>query len=343
MTGEKEKPVIWFNTWFSAIYNTITALRKLPIELHIIGTNKSADCTYKDIVDEFYTEFGVRGAKEYVEFALDFCERHSVDIFFPKQYMNLIARHKREFERIGTTVVCENDELLDEFKSKSYIYQLLDSYNYEHIPMYGVANTTDEFLTLYKRYEALGKTVCIKFDADEGASSFRVITTEFNKADTLTEPLMNLVSLDNILSILKGMENNLTFKPLMVMPKLASPEVSVDCYDSEQAGFIAIPRYKLGDRIKEIKLDSKILMDCLWLKNFFRFKAPFNVQYRWEDGEMKLLEINTRISGGVHLSAMSGFSIPNQVVADILRVKLEQRKEHIKPARVTQCETPILL
>lgn len=340
----KHKDVIWFNTWFSAIANTIKCIKDEFDTAHIIGTNKNEDCTYKGIVDEFYVEPSGVSGEEYLDFALDFCTRHKVKIFFPKYHMNTISKNKNLFENIGVTVVCEDYSLITAFNSKDEIYKILLSRGYERIPEYGVANSLIEFKQLYNRYSKEGHLVCTKFDKDEGASSFRLINNNILSYDSLNEPLENMLTYNSMCNILEDGEKRGLFKPLIVMPKLLSPEVSIDCYNSKQLGLIVIPRYKLGNRVKEIKLTQELIEDVKYLQEVFGFKSIFNVQYRWDkNGKAKLLEINTRMSGGIHLSSMSGVSIPNQVVAEILGVNSNQSIDDIKEYRLTQCENPILL
>lgn len=339
------KPAIWFNNWFSAIVVTIMDIKHtFGNQLRIIGTNRTEQCTYKNIVDKFLVEPSKVSSEEYVKFALEFCKSNNIKIFFPKAYMNAIAFHKSDFEKIGVTLVCEEYKTLDLFKSKQAVYEELKRQGYDKIPSYSVVSTTQEFEKKYLEYISSGEKVCCKFDRDEGASSFRVITDSFLNYKSLSEPLENLITFDNMKQILYSGEKNGRFKDLMVMPVLLGPEVSVDCYMSPTKGFIAIPRFKHGSRIKEIEFNSTLIEDCKRLQSIFGLKSIFNVQYRWDrEGNPKLLEINTRMSGGIQLSSMCGFSIPRQLLADVLKIDSKQSLKDTRECTVTQYENPIIL
>ena len=335
--------VVWFNTWFSAIALTIKAMKETFDNVHIIGTNRSSDCAYKGVVDEFYVEEQMNSG-EYLEWALEFCKKHSINVFFPKYHIEVVSQHVDRFKCIGVTVISEEYTTISKFDSKEEIYRELSKVGYEHIPKYSTVTSLKEFKDAYELYRSLGEIVCCKYDKDEGASSFRVIDDGFLCIESLGSTLENILSYSNMVKILDDAENKAKFKKMMVMPKLFGPEVSADCYRSKNEGLIVIPRYKLGGRVKEIKLNSDIISDCMRLQKIFNFKYGFNVQYRWSKSkEMKMLEINPRLSGGVHISSLCGYNIPNQILADIICENLNQSVHTIREVRVTQLETPVIL
>lgn len=336
--------VIWFNHWFSAIINTVEAIKKAFPDVKIIGSNRLDTCVYKYAVDEFYIEPTGLSGDEYTEFALNFCKEHSVDIFFVKAGMSGIAKYKEKFTDIGTTVICEDISVLNAFDSKSGIYNQLEKMGYKYNPDYYIVNSADEFIEAANKIRDNGDGVCIKYDTDEGANSFRIVTDGFINPKHLDEPSMNLLSFDNAEKILRSAERSGTFKPIIVMPYLNGPEVSVDCLMTANHGLVTLPRYKVGSRIKEVKLTKELMDDCVELNKIFDFKYIFNAQYRWtKDGKPKLLEINPRISGGLHLTSMCGFNLVIELISDILGVKSNQSLSDIKECKVTQYETPVLL
>lgn len=338
------KKVVWFNNWFSAIVVTINDLKKEFPDVKFIGSNGKYNCTYKHVVDEFFVEPVLADAETYIMWALDFCKHHGVDVFFPKAKMKAVAQHRAEFEEIGVTVICDDFETIELFDSKAGVYEYLADKEYDKIPTYYIARTFSEFRKYYKQITSEGDTVIIKYDKDEGAASFRVVTDDFLCIESMNETSMNVLSYDSACKIFQDAEDKDNFKPLMMMPKLSSPEVSVDCYMTKDGEFIAIPRYKLGNRIKQIVITQYLISDCARLQEIFGFKSVYNVQYRWNKfGKPELLEINTRMSGGIHLTSMCGYSIPKQVLADALGRKVKQTREDIKECMVTQLETPIIL
>ena len=77
---------IWFNHWFSAVYNIIEMMREgCKEDLYVIGSNRNAAAVYKSSCNEWYTEPDKLSEDEYVDFCLDFCNEHEVDVFVPRR------------------------------------------------------------------------------------------------------------------------------------------------------------------------------------------------------------------------------------------------------------------
>lgn len=336
-----DKPkVIWLNTWFSSIKSTLTDLKKSIPNLITIGTHKDRNCTYCNSVDAFYTEpFGC-SPKEYLEFALEFCKKCHVDLIMPKSYALTIQQNKQLFNDTGIGIIAEDADNMILCRSKRAVYEKLSLLGYNKIPVYEMATSIGDFITASNK---LGNdNICFKYDSDEGASSFRRIKQSSLTYESLTSPLENTLSYDDAIQILTDAEKKNKFKPLMVMPILDGPEVSVDCYKSNNRGFIAIPRFKVGNRIKEIQFDEDIIEDAERIGKLLGLQSAYNVQYRWDKkGNMRLIEVNTRISGGIHMSSMCGISIPNQLVADSIGYNISQGEP--KECTVTQYEQAIKL
>lgn len=334
--------VIWINNWFSSMMCNIKDIKRLIPGIKIIGTSISENCTYKHEVDEFYIEPFKVDLDTYLDWALKFCKEHSINCILPKNYINTLSKNKETFKNIGIDILCEDYSTRRIFDSKDNVYKILDKLGYNKIPLYSIVDNVDDFMSRYVTFKNMGYKVCFKYDHDEGAGSFREIN---DSSDLNIESLDNKI--ENKISYLDAKEilrNYYSGKPIMIMPKLSSPEVSVDCYDSPELGFIAIPRYKDGNRLKHIELNKELIEDCKYIQSIFKFKYAFNVQYRWDNmNNSKLLEVNPRMSGGIHISSMSGFCIPAQVIADKLGIKLNQTKDSIKECTVTQFEHPVIV
>lgn len=336
-----EKPkTIWINTWFSSIESVILDLKKSLHNIIIIGTHKDNECTYRNSVDVFYTEpFGCL-SKEYLNFAYDFCKKNHIDVVLPKSYALTLQRNRQLFNDIGVGIIAEDSENIALCRSKDAVYKKLKSFGYNKIPEYRIVKSLSEFIEAYKK---LGnENICFKYDSDEGAMSFRRVTNSFLNYRSLDNLLENTISYNDAIAILNDAESKNKFKPLMVMPILSGPEVSVDCYNSPNMGFIAIPRYKLGSRIKKITFNDEIIKDAQRIGKLLNLQSAYNVQYRWgENNQLLLLEVNTRMSGGVHMSSLCGISIPNQIIGDSLGYKVKQSIP--EECTVTQYEQAILI
>ena len=128
----------------------------------------------------------------------------------------------------------------------------------------------------------------------------------------------------------------------MIMPFLPDEEISVDCLDTDQ-GMIAIPRVKDSSRIERVEYRDDILNTCTEFLKHFPLSNPCNVQFKYLEGVPYLLEVNTRMSGGIQMScAVSGINIPNIAVNKLLGINKSWTDNRIEKF-VTHVEIPVVL
>ena len=84
---------IWFNHWFSTVYLMIEMLKQADREYYIIGSNDKENAVYRAVCDEWYQE-PVLSETEYIQYCLNFCREHRVDIFIPRRQFLSVSRHK---------------------------------------------------------------------------------------------------------------------------------------------------------------------------------------------------------------------------------------------------------
>lgn len=183
------------------------------------------------------------------------------------------------------------------------------------------------------------KWICFKFVRDEGGKSYRLIDNNRKGYSSLFKKQTTRMSLEAALDALSERE---TFSPVMVMPFLPDDEVSVDCLMTPN-GLIAIPRIKDATRIEKIRYNEEILSTCRLFFEKFPLDQPCNVQFKYLNGIPYLLEVNTRMSGGVQMSCVaSGVNIPNIAVNKLLGID-RNWKNNMLEKDVTHVEIPIVL
>ena len=63
-----------------------------------------------------------RGEK-YVEFCLDFCNAHGIDVFIPKREMLKISEQRKNFEDIGVKVMVDSYQIVSVLNHKEAAYE----------------------------------------------------------------------------------------------------------------------------------------------------------------------------------------------------------------------------
>jgi biotin carboxylase len=312
---------IWFNRWFSTVAHYIDMIRANEDQRPFIiyGTHPNKDALYLQNCDFAYLEPDISG-DEYIEYCLDFCQKHSIDIFIPRKENVLISKKLPLFEEIGVKVlVCPDSSLMEMMNNKAVAYQSLgDIFT---IPDYYVVNHINTFKEAYEKLRSKGHTVCFKPVIGEGAQGFRVINEQMESINQLLyEGVGSKISFYYACEILSQEE---TFPDLMVLEFLEGTEYSIDCLASSKEFYAAIPRRKGNGRVREI-VEHK---ELIHLANRFhqRFKLPyvFNIQVKYNHGVPKLLEINPRMSGGIHFSCLSGINFPYLAIKLLLEEKID--------------------
>lgn len=306
---------VWFNHWFSTSYWLIELMKKdLEEQIYVIGSNRQRDSVIQKVCDEWYEDSAAEG-DAYIQDCLDFCIQHAVDVFVPRHKMVEIGKQRSRFEAIGVKVLLDAYETIHLLNDKAATYHLLEDEEQIPIPEYCVVNTLNQFQMSYhdmrNRYERL----CMKFVCDEGGRSFRKIIEEVDKLKRLRCYQGATITYDEVVRILESYE---TFEDIIIMPYLSENEISVDCLNTAQ-GLIAIPRVKQAARHEQIVYDEAILSMTKTIIDKTNLQFPCNIQYRMEKGIPYLLEVNTRMSGGLQLSCLaSGVNIPNIALNKLL-------------------------
>lgn len=306
---------VWFNHWFSTSYGLIELMKQdNENQVYVIASNKQIDSVIQKVCDEWYQD-SLADGEEYIRYCIDFCKEHKIDVFVPRRKMVEISQNRKRFEEIGVKLLVDEYEVIKLLNDKVATYDFFRNVEGINIPDYEMVNTALQFETAYNRLKMKYNQVCVKFVKDEGAMSYRRIVDQVDGFSRLRIYPGAEIAYNTYLSFLKEVD---AFDDLMVMPYLPGNEISVDCLKTDK-GLIAIPRYKGSSRHERIIFDKDILDMTANLMMNVNLECPCNVQYRMKDDIPYLLEINTRMSGGLQMSCLAGnINIPNIALNKLL-------------------------
>lgn len=317
---------IYFNHWFSSIYGVIEDIKKrMGNRVNIVVESKNRNHACRNVADVFLVEPDEMGDDLYIERCLNICKQYEIKIFFPRDKAQLIARNKYRFEQLGVNVVIEDADILNIIDNKVCTYEKLkNSYLDTFIPYY-FSGGEDEKRMILSRIDR-DRNLCVKMASDEGGKSFRIIengnTVTFN---SLNDYRVNRISNAEAKSIVETAGAKLN--KLIFMEVLDTPEISVDCYASRK-GFISICRRKEHGRVEKVYTDEALSKICYMISVIFKLEKPFNVQFRPIKGgdihniqDLRLLEINTRLSGGVYFETAIGLNLAQVYIEDTIGSK----------------------
>ncbi len=338
---------IWFNHWFSTAYHLIRLMREGGVcnngnneKLEFIGSSTNPLMAYLRACNEQYSEPENLSEKDYVDWCLEFCREHKVDVFVPRRGLVAASERYGEFEEIGVKLfVDKNAETLRVLDNKTRSYDYFRSRIPKIVPEIRTARSIEEFESAYNELKGGCERVCYKLETDEGARSFRVIDDKTEELSALLNAPNTKVSYETALKILGKYDFKI---PVLLMPYLGGQEISADCLYTEQ-GYIILPRFKNG-RYSNVKLDKEITSLCQEILDSIKLEMPLNIQLKFENEKPFLLEINPRMSGGLQLScAAAGINIPNIALNRLLGNEIMWSYPKGKIPTMVNLETPLVL
>lgn len=300
---------VWFNHWFSTAVDIIALMKKECPDITVVGTNRDNNSVIRTICDEWYAEPDeIYKEKDVIDCYLRFCKEYKIDVFVPHRHMEAVSKRKSDFESIGVKVMADDYDIVSVFSKKDDAYDFFRIRWIGKIPDYKIITNADEFIKAYSELSKKYSCICFKLVKDEGGRSFRVIDNNRSRFKALFESPSSRVSVCDILDVLKSRAE---LPPIIMMPYLSGDEISIDCLDTEQ-GLIALPRRKFSNtRSEKIEYDDSLIDICRQVQEAAKFKCPYNVQFKYLDNTPYLLEVNTRMSGGIQMTCYaSGVNIP---------------------------------
>lgn len=205
---------VWFNHWFSTSYRLIELMKQdKQEEIYVIATNQVMDSVIQKVCDEWY-EDPIMDGEAYVQFCLDFCVEHKIDVFVPRKKMVEISENKQRFTDIGVKVLVDDYEKMHLLNDKVATYDYLKDCASVNIPPYRMVNTADEFEKAYAELKQECDKVCVKFVCDEGAKSYRTIVENVDSFEKLREYAGAQITYEDYVAALRQVDR---FDDLMVM------------------------------------------------------------------------------------------------------------------------------
>lgn len=319
---------VWFNHWFSTSYQLIKLMKQdSENQIYVIGSNRVFNSVIRNVCDEWYQEPSLDG-EEYIDFCIQFCKQHGVQVFVPRRKMVDISQSRKRFEEIGVRVMVDDYDKIAFLNDKAATYDFFQNCAGIHVPDYRVVNCAEEFAGAYGQLREKYESICFKYVKDEGGMSFRRIVDEVDRFKDLSVYPGAKIAYDELITILKSQES---FRDMMVMPYLPGNEISVDCL-STPGGLIAVAREKGPSRDERVFFDDTVLNMCRVILDKVPLEWPCNIQFKLYENIPYLLEINTRMSGGLQMSCLAAdINIPNIALNKILgrtvpwTVKKEER------------------
>jgi hypothetical protein len=326
---------VWLNRTYAENVFFMDQLRSnphdRPVEIH--ATHGDADSPVLAAADTAALEPEGLSRAAYVEYALDQCVRHGIDVFVPVLHQAAIVAHRAEFAALGTALLAPPGEAVAVFHDKVTAYEALREQGVP-VPPWWRVRTAEELLAAVESLEADGHEVCFKPASGAGGVGFRKITRAPFSLTHLTGFPSPYVPLDMAVEAVRRAGEPVDW---LVMPVLEQPEVSVDCLTGPDGRVrMAVGRTKNGRR-RGFTLHPSWIEPARRIAEAFDLHYLTNIQFRMLRDEPVLMDVNTRPAGGLHQLALCGVNAPYAAV----QLALGEEPGELVPARLGQDYTVV--
>ena len=299
---------IWLNRNYATAVHLLDMLRHNPdgVSVELYGSHTDLTSPMLTGCDHKLREPAVTDPN-FVDQILEMCVRHRIDVLLPVAGQSQIAHRRADFAAIGTALISPSGRAVDVLADKATTYQALAGS--ELVPPWRVARSLEEFDAAVADLDHLwtrSHPLIMKPTFGVGADGVRFLTRFEPDLASLLGPVGPLVPAQTVRAAIAGADE---VPALMVMPYLPGPETSVDVLAQGGRTLAAIPRTKNG-RQRVIGGDPRLPVLAAELVERFDLDGLVNVQFRSFDGRPALLEINSRPSGGLYQTGLTGVNLP---------------------------------
>ena len=274
----------------------ISELKKAEEVFYVIGAdiNGKYSIANSNEVDEFFQFPSVLHDREgYVQYLLNFCKEHNVEVFFcvVDEEVEVVAKHKEDFNAIGITlclanidaiITCHNKNLFAEWSEKNIAKYCIK--RYENIT--DVNN--DNFPIFIKPVEGRASIGCRKIENMEELWKYASVWDNYIAQEYVTG---EIVSVDIV--------RNRKTEQFEVVQKLELLRNSNGC----------------GIAVEIVDI-PEIRQLCCIIADIFNLNGVINAECFITNKGLKIIEINPRLPAGIEYSCMAGLD----VVLNALRI-----------------------
>ncbi|MFD3505897.1 ATP-grasp domain-containing protein [Nocardia sp. NPDC058666] len=296
-------------------------LRENPdgVEVSIYASNVDPSAVALSACDVAGIEPRHVSNEEYAQFALEFCRAHRIDVLIPPRRLDALAGRIADFAAIGTAVMCSPLAAVTALTSKVLTYEIAGAAGIP-VPPWREVTTADEFHTAVDELSLTGETLCIKPSGEYSAFGFRILDDRPLTMANLRVAPRPVASVEAVAAAMRrAAAEGEPALPLLVMPFLEGPEISIDCLSAPGGELlVGIPRAKQG-RFR-ILLDDPAAVDIArHMVEHFELAYLTNTQLRYRAGQPVLLEANPRPSAGLFHTEFADMNLPWAAVRLLLQ------------------------
>ena len=304
---------IYFNRCFTQTAKVVELLQNNPNgeKFNIFISHSSRNNYLEAVADHYEIEPKLTG-REYADYILNFCNEHKIDVFIPRKNMEELVHYKKEFDALGVKVLfIGSEDIYTLLNDKVATYEDLEGTDIVKIPKTYAITSYEEFEHAYKDIRESGEIACMKPISGIGGDGFKIIRENMTEIDELYTTTGSNIAKTRVDRVLQSVEK---IEPFMMSAFLEDEEYSIDCLGNNGELVVGIPRRKIDRYRNNIEYHEELLDIARKLTKRYKLNMLYNIQVRYHKGEAYLIEINTRMAGGMYKSCFAGVNLPYMAV-----------------------------
>jgi len=307
---------VWFNEGYSGIRDAVLMIGEArKDDLVVLASHRDCHAPVLDAADRSFVEPPIprntpEGIAAYGDYCLKMCAEHAVDLFVVQRGRALLAARVAEFAAIGTRLAATGaPDTLALIDDKARFHPAAVAAG---IPMPWTREITDAagFDDAVAELSARGLEACVKPPHGVFGAGFWRLVPDLPVFQTLMDAEAHCVAPAAMRAAI-----NTAPKPirLLVLEYLAGTEWSLDCLCRDGRLVAGVARRKLG-RAQRLEVDGPIFDIARRAVAALDLSGLINLQFKAasldDDSDVRLLEINPRMSGGCLYTRYSGVNLP---------------------------------
>jgi len=280
-------------------------------KIKIVATDAKEDVVGYYLVKKHY-KVPIGNDPTYVESILKIGRKEKIDVILPLCTLELLplAENREKFEKIGIKVVVSEPEALEVALNKG---KLFDFFKDSYAPKFFKVTTVEEFEKSCERLGYPEKPIVFKPVMSFGSRGLRIIIPNLDRSSLFfkEKPTSVYTSYEDMLNIL----SQKPFPESLVMEYLPGKEYSVDLLIGDDVIY-SIPRERVVikqgiSNVGRIEKNEELIEVSSYIAKKLGLKYNVNMQFKQDEkGELKIIEINPRVSGSIIFCVGAGVNLP---------------------------------
>jgi len=307
---------LWFNEGYSGVRDAVLMIREAREgDLRVLASHRDAMAPVLDAADASFVEPAIARADQagiaaYGDYCLRVCAERGIDLFVAQRSRTALVARTDEFAAVGTRLAATGSpETLDVIDDKARFYAAALTADIA-MPWTREITDVDEFDAACAELSFLGSAACVKPPHGVFGAGFWLLEPGLPMFETLMNAEGHRISHAAVRDAIAASPRPLR---LLVLEYLPGTEWSLDCLCRDGRMIVGVARRKLG-RAQRLEVDGPIFEIARRAIKRFCLSGLINLQFKAasvaDDNDVRLLEINPRMSGGCLYTRYSGINLP---------------------------------